>query len=102
MNDIRAHARGLVRQAVSQHRVEYSSCGVSPRRITINKTGFVTYMSMDGKVVWKISVKNVQRKNAPDRVWVEDEYVGPTSVLTCSESLHSFMPLDKDAIRIIE
>lgn len=102
MNDIRAHARGLVRQAISQHRVEYTAAGVTPRRITINKTGFVTYMSLDGKVVWKISVKNESRKNAPDRVWVEDEYVGPTSVLTSSESLHSFMPLDKNAIRTIE
>lgn len=101
MNDIRAHARGLVRQAVSQHRVEYSTAGLAPRRITVQKNGFVTYLLVDGAVTWKISVKNTARKNAPDHVWVEDEYVGPPFRLDTSAELNKFFPSAEDAIRII-
>jgi hypothetical protein len=97
----RTTARFKASKMIEAHREEYLACGIPAKRFSVQYIGFEALCRVDGKPMWKVSVRNEPSRvrGEPDRVWAEDEYIGPIVRLEASDpSLSKFLPSPPDAI----
>ena len=76
---------------MAHHRGGLLAAGVHGKRITFVRQGFSTLVMVDKLPVYGITIKNAARPIGPDRVWVEEEYIGAPFQVLCSPDLSIFL-----------
>lgn len=71
--------RPLYHDCIAARREELMAAGVSPCQISTTRTGYATYIKVDGRVLFSVVLRTTP-KSAEGSGCVEDNYIGIQSV----------------------
>jgi len=102
IQNARNHARNTVREIMAHHRGGLLAAGVPGPRISFVRQGYSTLVLVDKNPIYAITIKNAARPKGPDRVWVEEEYIGAPFQVQCSPDLSVFLGKPEALLKIYD